>query len=118
MENGFGDVSCYGVAYDDKTITPPEKCRYDACVEVPDDFVPTGKATLATLPGGKYGVAAFRGLPAMITDAWSELFRGWLPESGFQCDARPIFAHFKRSIQSDPGSGPFQCELCVPVLPL
>ena len=117
-ENGFDNVSCYGVVYDDSAITPPEKCRYDACVEVPDDYIATDNAMPATLPGGKYAVAAFRGLPEMISDAWSELFRGWLPNSSFQCDARPLFTRFRRNMQSAPDTAPFQCDLCLPIRPL
>ncbi len=28
----------YGIGHDDPDLTPADKCRYDACVEVPEDF--------------------------------------------------------------------------------
>ena len=40
----------YGVCLDDPTITPPEKCRYDAAVEVAADFVPRGEIGTETGP--------------------------------------------------------------------
>ena len=34
-EHGLLDCPRYGVTLDDPSRTPPEKCRYDACVELP-----------------------------------------------------------------------------------
>ena len=34
-EHGVLDCPRYGVSLDDPANTPPEKCRYDACVELP-----------------------------------------------------------------------------------
>lgn len=108
----------FGVAHDDPTVTPPEKCRFDACVAVPDGFVPSGEAMLTTLPGGRYAVAAFEGTGPMIGDAWTEMYRDWLPNSGMQCDARPIFEHYPADARFDPATGMLSCDLCIPVRPL
>ena len=108
----------YGVGHDNPDVTPPEKCRYDACSEVPDDFVASGAAGMMTLPGGKYALAGFRGTGATIGDAWVEMFRGWLPGSGYQCDARPCFERYPVGARYDPATGEFDCELCIPVRPL
>ena len=81
----------YGISHDDPGITAPEKCRHDACVEVPANFVAAGKSFLTTIPGGKYAAASFYGTASAIGAAWSSLLRDWLPESGLQLDARPCF---------------------------
>ena len=50
------DHARYGISHDDPCITAPEQCRYDACAEVPPDFITSGSALKTTIPGGKYAV--------------------------------------------------------------
>lgn len=114
LSHGLEHAECFGVGLDDPSITPPAKCRYDACVAVPDGFQAGGQALLTTLPGGRYAAAAFNAPPSQIADAWMTLCREWLPGSGLQCDERPLFERFRPADQ-DPASGRFVCELCVPV---
>ncbi len=49
----------YGISHDDPSITAPEQSRYDACVEVPEDFVPDGGFLKTVLPGGRYAAMKF-----------------------------------------------------------
>ena len=118
LAQGLERQPWYGIPRDDPSITAPEQCRFDCCVEVPDGFVATGQATLTTLPGGRYALAPFKGTSAMIVDAWTEMFRDWLPASGLQCDARPFFDYFSPDSHLDRKTGIFNCELCIPVCPL
>jgi AraC family transcriptional regulator len=105
----------YGVGYDDPSITAPEKCRYDACVEVPASFTAQGKIGVMTLPGGRYAVTRFRGDPRTIGDAWMEFFGAWLPKSGYQPDERPCFEYYPVDSEYDGKTGVFSCDLCIPV---
>lgn len=109
---------CYGIGHDDPGITAPDNCRYDACVEIPDDFHPRGQAGVALLPGGRYALAAYRGDGPGIGRAWTEFLRDWLPGSGLQIDSRPCFEHYPVDAEYDPGTGIFSCQLCIPVKPL
>lgn len=118
QSNGLDNASCYGVAYDDPSLTPAGKCRYDACVELPVNFSDTGRAEVMHLPGGRYALAQFKGAPLAIADAWTHLLRDWLPSSGFQCDDRPCFELFSLPTARDPVTGEFSCEICIPVRPL
>ncbi|WP_256347557.1 hypothetical protein [Pseudomonas gingeri] len=43
--NGLLGEVRFGVGHDDPQITPADKCRYDACVQVPEDFAGDGDAT-------------------------------------------------------------------------
>jgi AraC family transcriptional regulator len=108
----------YGISYDDPSITAPAQCRYDACAEVPPDFVATGGALKATIPGGKYAVLRYQGTGERIGQAWSALLRNWLPASGLQLDARPCFEYYPEGAAFDPATGEFECEICIPVAPL
>lgn len=112
------DAPRYGVSYDDPSITSPEKCRYDACVVVPKDFRPTEPAGILTLPGGRYAVAHFHGTSTHITDAWTEMFRSWLPDSGLQVDDRPCLEHYPPDARFDPRTGTFECDICIPICAL
>ena len=38
IENNLLNRVRYGIGHDDPSTTPPQYCRYDACVEVPVDF--------------------------------------------------------------------------------
>ncbi len=118
VRHGLMEVARYGISHDDPGITAPDQCRYDACAEVPPDFVPSGGALKATLPAGRYAVLPFFGTSEEVGQAWAALLRDWLPESGLQLDARPSFEHYPRGARYDPASGAFKCEICVPVMPL
>ncbi len=108
----------YGISHDDPSITAPEQCRYDACVEVPANFQASGNAFKTTIPAGKYAVLGFKGTAAEVGAAWSALLRDWLPASGLQLDSRPCFEHYPVSAGYDPKTGVFDCEICIPVAPL
>ena len=116
--HGLLDQPRYGISHDDPSITSPEKCRYDACVEVPPQFAPSGKAFKTTLPGGRYAVLPFKGIVAEVPAAWTALLRDWLPSSGLQLDGRPSFEHYPRGATYDAKTGAFDCEICIPVAQL
>ena len=57
-EHGMLDCPRFGVTLDNPMNTPPEKCRYDACVELRQGMtLPDAGETL--IPGGRYAVTHF-----------------------------------------------------------
>lgn len=118
QSHGLADATCYGVGHDDPSITPPDKCRYDACVALPDGFQAGGRASITTLPGGRYAVAQFKGPSSAIAETWTRMTHEWLPASGLQWDERPCFERFSAATAMDPATGEFSCEICIPVRPL
>ena len=44
-----------GVYWDNPEVTPPEKCRVDACVVVPEGTETDGAVALQTICAGRYG---------------------------------------------------------------
>ena len=85
--NGLCGRTRYGVSHDDPDITAPAKLRYDAAVEVPENFVGAGDYQMTVIPGGKYAVGRFRGTDRQVGDAWGWLLRDWLSASGMQLDS-------------------------------
>lgn len=112
------DHARYGIAHDDPSITALEQCRYDACAEVPPDFMVIGSALKTTIPGGKYAVLKFKGTVEQVGEAWAALLRDWLPSSGLQLDARPCFEYYPKGAAYDCETGEFECEICIPVAQL
>lgn len=112
---GFTGRPSYGIAHDDPSITPPSQCRYDAAVAVGPDYRASGETCIAELPGGRYAVARFLGRADEIGAAWADLFRAWLPASGYRCDDRPCFEYYGDPDCFDTASGRFSCEICIPV---
>ena len=108
----------YGISLDDPTITAPDKCRYDAAVEVRGKIVVLGDSQTTTIPGGQYAVTAFRGTVDQIGGIWEAMLRSWLPSSGMQLDARPFFEYYPTDATFDPKSGTFTCDIAIPVAPL
>jgi len=108
----------YGVSHDDPQMTAKTKCRYDAGVEVGKDYVPSQNAQIATLSGGLCACAKFKGTSAEIPHTWDRILREWLPDSGYQIDARPCFEFYPPDGQYDEKTGAFTCELCIPIAKL
>ena len=118
VTNNLMDRPRYGISHDDPGITSPESCRYDACAQLPAEFVVTGGAFKTTLPGGRYAALAFQGSAAGVVEGWTSLLRDWLPASGLQLDARPCFEHYPVDAECDPQTDAFSCEICISVVPL
>jgi AraC family transcriptional regulator len=118
VTNSLLEKPRYGISHDDPSITSPAQCRYDACAEVLPEFVASGNAFKTTIPGGKYAVLGFKGTSDQVGDAWTALLREWLPSSGLQLDARPCFEYYPKDAKFDPQTGTFECEICIPVVPL
>ena len=107
-----------GVGYDDPGVTAADKCRYDACVVVPEDFPPDQWVNVMHVPGGQCAVTEFTGTAHEIQGAWDRVFSTWLPDSGYQPDDRPCFEVYRDDPTVDVKAGVFRCELCLPVRPL
>jgi len=114
-DHGLLDCARYGVALDNPMNTPPEKCRYDACVELPPGLtLPDGQET--TIAGGKYAVTHFKGTGADIGAAWGAFVSVTLSQAVNRQDMqRPAFEHYPRGATFDAKTGTFSCELCLPL---
>src|SRR5215510_6113766 len=75
-DNGLVDCPRYGVSLDDPFRTPPELCRYDACVELPPGLS-VSDAPETTIRGGRYAVTRFKGTGADLGVAWGEFLRAF-----------------------------------------
>ncbi len=114
-DHGLVDCPRYGVALDNPMQIPAERCRYDACVELPPGLS-LPDAAESTIAGGRYAVTPFKGSGAQIGAAWGA-FIGELSSNPAHRpdDSRPLFEHYPRGAAYDPRTGVFACQLCLPL---
>ena len=114
-DNGLLDCPRYGVALDNPMNTLPDKCRYDACVELPPGLdLPDADQT--TIPGGRYATTHFRGTGAEMGSAWGAFLVAALADPVNRLDMqRNPFEHYPRGASFDAKTGIFSCELCLPL---
>jgi AraC family transcriptional regulator len=114
-DHGLIDCPRYGVVLDDSRSTPPERCRYDACVELPRGLT-LPDAAETTIPGGRYAVTHFKGASADIGEAWSAFVDAVDRETDKRVDSqRHAFEHYPRGAAFDLKTGVFSCALHLPL---
>lgn len=111
------DCTILGVSWDNPEITAPEKCRYDACIAVPEDFKSDGIIDVQKLPGGEFAIYHCEVVNSDFNTPWTELMRDWLPKSGYQPDDRPCWERYYNSDGNLPGKK-WIVDLYLPVKPL
>jgi len=98
-----------GIPQDNPAITPPENCRYDACIVLSEDQPLHDSVNVSEFSGGEYAVCIVDHTTEDVQRAWAELFPA-LQRSGYQMDDKPIVERYTgEMIQND------RCELCVPI---
>lgn len=87
-------TKCMGLSYDDPTVTPVEKLRYDACITYNGEIEPTGEVGVQTIKGGRYAVFLHKGAYKELAKTYQAIFREWLPNSGETLADIPCFEQY------------------------
>ena len=104
---------CLGICPDDPGIDPGG-CRYMGGFIVKEgvDVQPEGEVEMTTLPGGRWAVARYIGPYEGLTQAWSTIYREWLPSSGEQLrDTPPYEVYVKDKATTPPAE--LVTEICI-----
>jgi AraC family transcriptional regulator len=109
------ETASLGISYDDPNVTPPEKCRYDACIVVPPDLSPDPEIAMKDVPGGRCAVSKYVGTAGEIGKAWNQMLSIWLPSSGYEMDSRACFELYRGEHYLDQAKSILECDICVPV---
>lgn len=91
-----------GVSYDDPSVTPPDKIRYDACVTVKDNVRPEGEIGVQVIAGGEYAVTLHQGPYQNLEKTYAQIMGEWLPRSGREASPAPCFEVYLNSPQNTP----------------
>jgi AraC family transcriptional regulator len=111
--NYIGPGKVLAIYWDNPDVTPPEKCRFDACIIVPDKTVPEGQIYIQTISGGPYAVCHFEIKPDNIQQAWNDAF-AWLCDSGYECKDEPCYELYHNNAAEHP-EGKWIFDICIPL---
>lgn len=106
-----------GICWDSPELTPPEKVRYDACIQVPLGTKTEGEIGTQTIAGGKYAVYHAEITTEEFGGIWNKMMCEWLPQSGYQPDDRPCYELYLNHADMHPEKK-WIVEIHVPVKPL
>ena len=106
------DTIILGISRDNPETTKPEKCRYDACIVVSENFkTEEHDIQRGIIEGGKYAVFIIEHTAEAIQKAWNEIFQDVL-RSGYKMDlSRDILERYTEKMIKN-----HKCEICVPIL--
>ncbi len=101
------------IYWDNPDVTPPEKCRFDACITVPEKIAPDGQVHIQTISGGPYAVYRFEGKLDGLHQAWDDAFQ-WVCDSGYECNDTPFYeSHYNNAAEHPEGK--LILDICIPL---
>lgn len=105
------DAVILGIAQDDPQTTPPENCRYDACILLADEHFPASdNVQHGKIVGGKYAVFTVEHTAEAVERVWTEIFPA-LAKAGYILDTtRPIMERYAVEMVEQ-----HLCNICVPI---
>ncbi len=99
--------------WDNPEVTPPEKCRTDACVCIPKETSVEGAIALQTISAGPYAVCHFELSMDGFKNAWDDAF-GWLVSQGYECANMPSYELYRNNPAQHP-EGKCIVDICIPL---
>ena len=108
-EKNDENINFYGLILDQPLISGKTKCRYEACVDVPQnsqDFL-TKK-----IFGAKYLKCTHFGAFNSIEDTYRQMFYNWVYQFNYEIDNGPIIEHYIEDHGNEDG---YRTEIYVPL---
>jgi AraC family transcriptional regulator len=114
------DTRVIGVTLDSPEAVPLAKCRFNACITVPEGVEAPDGILLGRLgASGKYACMTFVRRDPRYSEVFFSgieyLYKTWLPDSGFVPDDKPFLELYREEV---PGNGKLMVDFCVPLRPL
>lgn len=109
----LGSGAMLSVYWDNPEVTPPEKCRTDACIGVPTGTETEGQVALQTIRGGSYAVCHFEISGDTFQQAWDDAF-AWVIQQGHECDDQPCYELYHNNGAEHP-DGTWILDICIPL---
>ena len=106
----YGTSTIFAISQYNPTITPPENCRFDACIVIADDVQVDLLVQLGEISGGEYLVFRVQHSVEAIQYAYPKIMRIF-QENGYIKDNKPIIEKYTGDLDSDAS-----CEICVPMI--
>jgi AraC family transcriptional regulator len=103
-----------GISLDDPITTPPERCRYDACVVVDPHVQAEGDVRVRETRPGLYAVCVHRGSYSNLGTTYRRILEEWFPTSGYTLVEGGCLEIYLNSPWEVPEEE-LLTEICVPV---
>jgi len=103
-----------GICYDDPDDTDADKIRYDACVQVGDDFSPNDGIAKQQIEGGDFAVMIHKGSYDNLHLSYKWLYGQWLPSSGREPKYGPSLEIYRNSPDNTPPEE-LITDICIPL---
>ncbi|WP_024873570.1 AraC family transcriptional regulator [Tolumonas lignilytica] len=91
----------FAFCFDNPTVTPIDKCRYEASIVIDETVQVKSPFSLSKIPKGKYAVLYFKGKPEDTIKAQLGIYSDWFPQSGFEPDNFPMLEHYLNDVRQD-----------------
>lgn len=104
----------FSLSHDHPGLTPPERCRYDACVNLPEGASVNIDLSKSCIPAGVYATFPVEGPDHSILDQYLEFYSVWMPLSGYEPDNFPVVERYLPSTVP----GYVSAELWAKIIPL
>ncbi|MDC7124759.1 MAG: GyrI-like domain-containing protein [Spirochaetales bacterium] len=101
------------IYWDNPEVTPPKRCRFDACIIVPDGTPSDDQIFTQKLSGGLYAVCHFELSPENIAQAWEDTFI-WICNNGCECSYTPGYELYLNNAADHP-EGKWIFDICIPL---
>lgn len=112
IPHGYQQAQTFLVYWDNPEVTPAEKCRVDACVEVPHGTIPDGHVGIQHLGGGAYAICHVKIQADSFQKAWEDAF-AWLVHEGYECADSPCFERYHATC--NPAQNHWVLDICIPL---
>ncbi|MCP4580931.1 MAG: AraC family transcriptional regulator [candidate division Zixibacteria bacterium] len=108
------DIPSIGICYDDPDSTDPDKIRYDACIQVGDDFTPDNGITKQQIEAGDFAVMTHKGSYDTLNKSYKWLYGQWLPSSGREPKYGPSLEFYRNCSDNTPPEE-LITDICIPL---
>ena len=102
-----------GLHHGNPDLIPFDRCRYVACLTLPEGVEPRGMGVME-IPGGLHACCEAEGGFGDLLYLMHNLYRHWLPESDYQARSLPPMALYAENHFINQ-SGRFRLQFCIPV---
>jgi len=92
------DSLLIGIPQDDPSITPPEKQRFDVCVQIPEFRNPSGHIGCQTIPAGTFGVGRHYGSFDNLADTYMHIYDSLVTTGRFRLRTQTSFEVYSYSL--------------------
>ncbi len=91
----------FAICHDNPSITPEDKCRYDASIEIESEVKVAEPYHKSFIPSGTYAIAYYKDAGDKINNFMTELCTHWFPDSGYEPDDFPPVFHYLNDARED-----------------